>query len=35
LIYDWVRDLTDPMHLDLNWWALFAPYQFMGTLLLC
>jgi len=25
LIYDWVRDLTVPMHLGLNWRALCAP----------
>ena len=26
LIYDWVRDLTVPMHRGLNWRALCAPY---------
>jgi hypothetical protein len=35
LIYIWVRDLTVPMHLDLNWRALCAPYQFKGALFLC
>jgi len=35
MIYDWVRDLTVPMHLGLNWRALCAPYQFMGVLVLC
>jgi hypothetical protein len=27
--------LTVLMHLGLNWCALYAPYQFMGALLLC
>jgi len=31
LICDWVRDLTVPTHLGLNWRALCAPYQFMGA----
>jgi len=31
---DWVWDLTVPMHLGFKWWALCAPYQFMGSLLL-
>jgi len=31
----WVRDLTVPMHLGLNKRSLYAPYQFMGALLLC
>jgi hypothetical protein len=35
MIYDWVWDLTFPMHLGLNSRALCAPYQFMGALLLC
>jgi len=35
LIYNCVRDLTVPMHPGLNWWALCAPYQYMGALLLC
>jgi len=26
-----VQDLTVPMHLGPNWWALCAPYQFMGA----
>jgi len=30
LIYDWVPDLTVPVHLGLNWRALCAPYRFMG-----
>jgi len=34
LICDWVQDLMVPMHLGLNWWALCAPYRFMGALLL-
>ena len=34
-ICHWVRDLTVPMHLGLNWRALYAPYRFMGDLLLC
>ena len=32
---NWVRDLTVPMHLGHNWWALCVPYQFMVALLLC
>jgi len=35
MIYIWVWDLTVPMHLVLNWRALYAPYQFKGVLLLC
>ena len=35
LIGIWVRDLTVPMHLDLNWRTLCAPYQFKGALFLC
>jgi hypothetical protein len=31
-ICDWVRDLTVPMHLGLNWRALFAPYRFVALL---
>jgi len=32
---DWVRVLTVAMHLGVNWRAFCAPYQFMGSLLLC
>jgi len=31
LICDWDRFLTVLMHLGLNWWALCAPYRFMGA----
>jgi len=32
---DWVRDLTVPMHLGVNWRALWVPYRFMEAPLLC
>ena len=31
LIYDWIRDLMVPMHLGLNWRALFAPISIHGS----
>jgi hypothetical protein len=34
LICNWVQIFMVPMRLGLNWWALRAPYKFMGALLL-
>jgi hypothetical protein len=33
LICNWVRGLAALVHLGLNWWALCAPFRFIGALL--